>query len=533
MDTSLPSRSTALLLGLVGALLVFRLGAVPLLGPDEPRYTRVAVEMHRAGEWVTPTLQGEPWLEKTPLFYWLAGAGFSVLGETETAARLPAVLATLLLVGITTLAGARLYGTEAGLHSGFVAGTALLMFAYGRAASMDMLLAATVTAAIGLAGLRLLGIGGRWAIPAAAAFAGLATLAKGPLGLLLPGLVVCGFVLATREWRFLRELLSPLAIGAFLIVAVPWYAAILMDQGRHFIDVFVLDHNVQRFTSTIHHHPGPFWYYVPILLAGLFPWSGLSLPALFGLRPRESRHDLFVLLWLALPFVFFSLAGSKLPGYILPCVPPLAIFMGRAAARLVSAAPPERYLSGRVSALIGLVLGALVATTPALLFRLQEPFWRSAIPFGFWALVVMFLFSRRIGADPAGALRLLRVGAAGLLLLLTLAAPPILARRESGRVFFIPTMGREVLAWGAWRTAWMAGYFYNDGKVREVADAREVFSAVDEGPTLVLAGPSERRRLEAMSTMETQVLAHGPRENVLIRVARRTAPPREDPEPTS
>ena len=90
-------------------------------------------------------------------------------------------------------------------------------------------------------------------------------------------------------------------------------------------------------------------------------------------------------------------------------------------------------------------------------------------------------------------------------------------------------MGREVLAWGAWRTAWMAGYFYNDGKVREVADAGEVFSAVDEGPTLVLAGPSERRRLEAMSTLETRVLAHGPRENVLIRVARRTAPPREDP----
>jgi hypothetical protein len=198
--------------------------------------------------------------------------------------------------------------------------------------------------------------------------------------------------------------------------------------------------------------------------------------------------------------------------------------MGRAADRLVSAVPPERYLSGRVTALVSLILAALVATTPALLFRLQEPLWRSALPFGLWALVVAFLFSRRIGADPAGALRLMRVGAAGLLLLLTLAAPPILAGRESGRMLFIPTMGREVLAWGAWRTAWMAGYFYNDGKVREVTDAREIFSAVEEDPTLVLVGPSERRRLEAMSTMETQALAYGPRENVLLRVARRTAP---------
>jgi len=87
--TGLPPRATAVLLALVAALLVLRLGAIPLLGPDEPRYTRVAVEMHRAGEWVRPTLQGEAWLEKPPLFYWLAGAAFSALGETEAAARLP------------------------------------------------------------------------------------------------------------------------------------------------------------------------------------------------------------------------------------------------------------------------------------------------------------------------------------------------------------------------------------------------------------------------------------------------------------
>jgi 4-amino-4-deoxy-L-arabinose transferase-like glycosyltransferase len=395
------------------------------------------------------------------------------------------------------------------------------MFAYGRAASMDMLLAATVTTSIGLAGLRLLGMADRWAVPVAASFAGLATLAKGPLGLLLPVLVLGALILATREWRLAREMVSPWAIGAFVVVAAPWYVAILGDQGRHFIDVFVLNHNLQRFTSTIHHHPGPFWYYLPILLAGLFPWSGLALPAVFQIRPRTSRPDLFLLLWLGLPLVFFSLAGSKLPGYILPCVPPLAIFMGRAADRLVNAAPPDRYISGRVTALVGLVLGALVATTPAFLFRLQEPFWRSAIPFGFWALAVTFLFSRRIGADPIGALRLLRIGAAGLLLLVTLAAPPILARRESGRRLFIPTMGQEVLAWGAWRTAWMSGYFYNDGKVREVTDATEVFAAVDQGPTLVLVGPSERRRLEAMGSIEARVLAHGPRQNVLLRLERR------------
>jgi 4-amino-4-deoxy-L-arabinose transferase-like glycosyltransferase len=387
---------------------------------------------------------------------------------------------------------------------------------------MDMLLAATVTLAVGLAGLRALGIAGRVAVVAAAAAAGLATLAKGPLGLLLPALVLGGYVLAAREWRFLRELGSPPAIAAFLLVAAPWYAAILRDQGRHFVDVFILNHNVERFTSTVHHHPGPFWYYLPVLLAGLFPWSGLLVPALFRTSPRSSRVDLFLVLWLALPLVFFSLAGAKLPGYILPCVAPLAILIGRAADRLVKEGPtPERLLSGRVAALVGLVLGALMAAAPAALFRLQEPLWRSAIPSGVWALVVVFLFSRRVGPDPAGALRLLRIGAAGLLLLLTLAAPEVLARRESGKALFAGAMGREVLAWGAWRTAWMAGYFYNDGRVREVAEATEILSATSEDAVLVLAGPSERRRLEAMRSLEVHTLTVGPRENALLRVERR------------
>jgi 4-amino-4-deoxy-L-arabinose transferase-like glycosyltransferase len=523
MPHGLPPRATALLLALVLALLAFRLGAVPLLGPDEPRYTRVAVEMHRAGEWVRPTLQGEPWLEKTPLFYWLAGGAFSLLGETEAAARAPSVLAALLLVGTTALVGARLYGSAAGLHAGFVAGTSLLPFAYGRAASMDMLLAAAVTLSIGLAGLRALGVAGRLAIVAAAAAAGLATLAKGPLGLLLPLLVLFGFVAATREWRFAREMLSPAALAAFALVSLPWYVAILLDQGRHFLDVFILDHNVQRFTSTVHNHPGPPWYYVPVLLAGLLPWSGLAVPALFRVAPRSSRTDLFVLSWLLLPLLFFSLAGSKLPGYILPCVPPLALLTGRAADRLITEGPtPDRLLSGRVAALVGLVLAALLAAAPAALFRLQEPLWRSAIPLGVWALVVAFLFSRRVGPDPAGALRLLRIGAAGLLLLVAMAAPPILAARESGARLFVPAMGRPVLAWGAWRTAWMAGYFYNDGKVREVEQATEVFSAVEREATLVLAGPSERRRLEAMGSLEVHALAEGPRGNALLRVERRT-----------
>jgi 4-amino-4-deoxy-L-arabinose transferase-like glycosyltransferase len=519
---ALPPPGTALLLALVAGLLLFRLGAVPLLGPDEPRYARVAVEMYRAGEWIRPTLQGRPWLEKPALYYWLAGAAFRALGETEAAARAPAVLATLLLVGATALVGARLYGGPAGLHAGFICGTSLLTFAYGRAASMDMLLAAGVTVAVGLGGLRLLGIAGRLAWPAAAAFAGLATLAKGPLGLLLPLLVVLACVLVTREWRQLRGLLSPWTVAAFLLVAAPWYVAIWRDQGRAFIDVFLLDHNLQRFTSTVHRHPGPFFYYAPVLILGLFPWSGLLLPALGSLCPRADRRDLFLLLWLALPLAFFSAAGSKLPGYILPCVPPLALLMGRAADRLVGhSLETPRGTGPRAAGVLTLILGIVAALAPVVLMARGEPYARLAMPFGVFALLTALGFARRIGSDPAGALRLMRIGAAGGLILLALAAPPILARRESGRDLFIPARGRDVLAWGAWRTAWMAGYFYNDGRVRPVESLGEITEEAATRPTLVLCGPAECRRLERLMAYRATVLAEGPRQNALMRLERR------------
>jgi len=518
----LPKRPTALLLALTAALLLFRLGSVPLIGPDGPRYARVAVEMRRSGDLVTPTLAGQPWLEKPPLYYWLAAAAFAVLGETETAARLPSVAAALLLVGGTAFFGARLYGPHAGLHAGFVTATAPLVFVYGRAAAMDMLLAAMVTGATGLFGLRFLGLAGRYAVPAAWGLMALATLAKGPLGFLLPGLIVAGYILATRQWRLAREALSPAGIALFLLVAAPWHLLVWRDQGRAFVDVFLLNHNVQRFTSTIHRHPGPFVYYLPVLLVGLFPWSGLVLSGLGIARPRRSPADVFLLLWLVLPLLFFSAAGSKLPGYILPCLAPLALLVGRAAHQMaVGELNAPAGTGPRAAAMLTLLIACVLAAAPLLLRRLGEPDWSLAIPFSAWCFLVGLGFRLRTERDPVAALGLLRVGAAGALVLLALAAPPILARRESGRALFVRAGGREVLVWGASRTAWMAGYFYNDGKVREAAGEEEIAAAAASGPVLVLAGPGERRRLEAAPGLAVDVLAEGPRGAALLQVRRR------------
>jgi 4-amino-4-deoxy-L-arabinose transferase-like glycosyltransferase len=300
-------------------------------------------------------------------------------------------------------------------------------------------------------------------------------------------------------------------------VAGPWYGAILAAQGRAFVDTFLLNHNVARFTSTVHNHPGPIIYYVPVLLAGLYMGSGLTLPGLAALRPRVPA-DLFVLCWLGAPLLFFSAAAAKLPGYILPCIPPLAIAAGRAADRLVQGGRPGGW--ARAAGLVTVALGAVVAAAPIALRQMGDPLWTIVVPPAVWALVASLAVSRRLAVDPAGALRILRVGAAGLLLLLTSAAPPLLARRESGRDLFRHTGGQEVLAWHAWRTAWMAGYFYNDGKVREVATLAEITAAAANGPVLVLCGPAELRILRRLPGYAASVVDEGPREQALVRVVR-------------
>jgi 4-amino-4-deoxy-L-arabinose transferase-like glycosyltransferase len=539
-DRSLPVRGTSILLLLTAALLAFRLGAVPLLGPDEPRYARVAVEMDRAGEWVTPTLQGRPWLEKPVLYYWLAGAAYSLLGEIELAARLPSVLAAVVSVGLTALFGARIYGAGTGLAAGFALGTAVLPFAYGRAAAMDGLLACLVSAAIALIGLHVLGVAGRLAVPAGWACMGLATLAKGPLGVVLPGLVLLGWLLTAPRGPAARRVATPGSLLLFLLVASPWYAAIVLDQGWNFVDVFILDHNLLRFTSTLHAHPGPFGYYVPVLLLGLFPWSALLLPGFGALEPRREPADRLLLLWLLLPLAFFSSAGSKLPGYILPCLPPLALIIGRGATALVRGVALPRGLGSRAAARLGLLLAAALfglalelvigaAAGPRVFPRTLygQPGLTALLPAALWVVVVAFLAARLIERRPDSALGMMRTGAAGFLLLLALAVPPLLGPLQSGRHLFLSANGRETVAWGAWRTAWMAGYFYNDARVRETETWWETREALEQGAPLVLCGPRECETLEQIrDDVETLRLAEGPRGNALLRVRLR-APARE------
>jgi len=528
-DSPSAGRQCIWLLVLTGVLLCLRLGATPLLGPDEPRYARVAVEMNRAHAWVLPTLGGRVWMEKPVLYYWLAKPALALFGETELAVRLPSALAGVVSVLFVFLVGCRLLGRRAGFYSALIMATAVLAFVYSRAAAMDALLAACVTGAIGLAALRLFEDAGPWTLVGAYALAGLATLAKGPLGILLPTLVFGTYWLTTRRKQDLTRLVSVGGLLAFAVVAVPWYALITAREGRDFLDVFILNHNIQRFTSTIHHHPGPVFYYLPILLAGLFPWTALLPLGLGRLQPAKNPRHRFLLVWLVAPLVFFSLAGSKLPGYIVPCVAPLALVTGAGAASLTAA---DQRRSSRwllpAGAAINLVVAALLVALPFVLRAQGHSSWRLLLLPGAWAAglgILGLLWARR-----PRVVRLLALGAPGLLVLLALTTPRPLAEVASGKALFegIPPRD-EILVLGASRSAWMAGYFYHEGRVREMpGGATAVLEAAARQPVLVLCGRSDCRRL-AEPGYSVETLRFGPRHSRLVSVSRRRGTQVESP----
>jgi hypothetical protein len=458
-------RDGMMILGLQLLLLLFRLGSVPLLGPDEPRYARVAVEMARANEFTTPTLGGEAWLEKPPLYYWLAGLGYRVLGETEAAARWPAVFAALLLTGFTGAVGARLFGASCGRIAMLILATSPLTFAYGRAATMDMLVAAFITGASGAFILSILGIAGASAVPAAWALVGLAVLAKGPIGVVIPAGLALLLLLLLRRFE-LRRVASPAALALSALIAAPGSSRSMRIRASisSRCSSSTTTSNASPPRSTI--IPGRVYYYVPVLLLGVFPWTGVAVAAGGALAAVRRDHRLAVLAWMLVPLGLFSAAGSKLPGYILPCLPPLAIIMALAARRLVKR--DESAAAARAAGLIGLVAGAVLAALAIRGLRGGEVWGTQRNDArGMGARDDVHGLARFPGGSERCAASAFH-GAAGFLLLLSLVAPPVLEAMESGRRLFLPAQGREVLVAGAWRTAWMAGYFYNDGRVREL-----------------------------------------------------------------
>ena len=298
-------------------LYVFHVGAVGWLGPDEPRYSSIGFAMAAAGDWVAPRLWGEVWFEKPPLTYWLAALGKSAGLSGEWAARLPvAFLSIVFLAGFVYITR-RLLSLEAAAIAGILLATSAGWVAFSQLAVTDLPLAATFCSSVLLLVWWTEG-GPRWTLPVAGAFLGLAILAKGlvPVALFAP--------LVLMYWRRWRAL--PAFLGTTLLVALPWYWAVTLRYGRAFLDDFFWKHHFQRFATGALQHGQPWWFYVPILLAGLLPWT----PLIAKVRPAEwwrAPHTRALLLVCGWGCAFFSASRAKLPGYVLPLLPLFCILI--------------------------------------------------------------------------------------------------------------------------------------------------------------------------------------------------------------
>ena len=304
-----------------------------LWSPDEGRYAEIGREMLVSGDWITPRLDYVRYFEKPALVYWATAASLGVFGTGEAVARFPVLLSALAVLALTAWLGAMVAGRRAGLMAAAMLASCPMFFTMAQFLVLDMPLAALVTAAL-CASWRGLSAHAKgddgwktWPVVASALLA-LGTLTKGPIAVILAGMVLVPALLSRHappltQVPWLRMLL------VYLAITVPWFLLIHRVHPE-FTRFFFIHEHWDRYTKPDHARPGAWWYFLAILAGGFFPWS-LLLPATLIARPRVAPGALaYLACWAALPVAFFSLSQSKLPSYILPVFPAVAVWLATA-----------------------------------------------------------------------------------------------------------------------------------------------------------------------------------------------------------
>ena len=303
------------------------IGKSALFDRDETSYAEIVREMRVSHDWLLPRLNGKEFYEKPILPFWFIGVGYASFGVNEFGARIVSALFGIGTALLTAAIGRRLFGPAAGLRAGVVLSSSLLFLVVSRAALTDPPFLFFFTAAIALfvpvRQSQSVGTGTRTAMYAAIS---LATLCKGPVGALLPLAVIGSFTIREDGLAGLRRLRPLLGMVVFAAVVVPWYGYAAWRTGGSSLREFLLRDNLGRFVAPLQHHAAPIWIYVPALLVAFLPWS-IFLPGAIRRAPRGEAFRLMVL-WAAIPLVFFSLAATKLPHYLLPIFPALALLVG-------------------------------------------------------------------------------------------------------------------------------------------------------------------------------------------------------------
>ena len=327
-----------------------------LVGADEPRYAQIAHEMlgqfdsahtirGKLAACITPYLYGHPWLEKPALYYWRAMFVFQEFGVHDWSARLPSASFAFIMVALIYL-HMRRFRPGGHLDAALITVACAGIIGFSRGASTDMQMAAPLS--IGLLGwYAWYETDSKFWLFDIYFFTGVATLAKGPVAPLLAIVIVAAFAFLRKEWSILRRSLWWPGVALYFAITLPWFIAVQHENPTFFREFF-LEHNLQRFSTNRYQHEQPFWYYLVVVVLAVMPWTVIAMRALVdGIqtsvaewrlrrsspnkpapnRPGDAFPE-FLVLWALIPIVFFSFSQSKLPGYILPSIPPITILTG-------------------------------------------------------------------------------------------------------------------------------------------------------------------------------------------------------------
>jgi 4-amino-4-deoxy-L-arabinose transferase-like glycosyltransferase len=454
--------------------------ALGLVGADEPRYAQIAREMLAAhsddchevhakitphslsptdlhasyhclvGGTITPILYGRPWLEKPALYYWRTMGFYKEFGVSDWSARLPSASGALALV-ILAFLHLRRFRPGGHLDAALIMVSCVAIVAFARGASTDMQLAAPFS--IGMLGwYAWYETGKKFWLFDLYFFGAAATLAKGPVAPFMALAIICLFLGLRREWSALRRTIWIPGIVLYLAMVLPWYVAV-QRRNPTFFNEFFWQHNIERYTTNLYQHHQPFYFYAVVLVLGLMPWTALALRALvdgiqtsiaeWKVRFKPQRYvghvragdafPEFLVLWALFPILFFSFSGSKLPGYILPSVPPLAILTGDYLFRIRRPGIPS-WLLNTHAALTGLLAFVLLLCPQYMVYQRIIPAPRTfvyAAVLGIFVAVFIIAVVRRFGVQFARLVTLLPL--AGLLFFLLGINGPLLDLNYSAR----------------------------------------------------------------------------------------------------
>jgi 4-amino-4-deoxy-L-arabinose transferase-like glycosyltransferase len=463
---------------LIYFLYFFHLTATGMLGPDEPRYAAIGREMARSGDWITPRLWGEPWFEKPALLYWMTGIGFRLGLGPDLAPRLPVAIVSVIFLALFLWLLRRQFGDRPAWYATAILGTSAGWIGLSHAGVVDIPLAATFSLAVLLA-RAWTQKGDRSLLPYAAACLGLAVLAKGGVALVL---ILPVLWAGRRCWR---DLLRPSVWGPFLATGFPWYILCFLKNGIPSLEILIWQHQVERLVSNSLQHGQPFWFYLPVLLAGVFPWTPL-VALIFRQNVRKAGADFILVVGFGL--VFFSISWNKLPEYLLPLLPSLAALAGLALADL----------EDRAATRILAVCAGLASLAPMLSGILPE-----ALAGGI----------TRSHVPPMGSLWILPLAVCVLILRPTVAVSAIVVAITAATVFLkissLPMVDEVVSARPIWRqiagrrdqvcVEWMHRryrYGLNYYSVTPLPDC-----TVEEKPLHVVQGVTDPPRLSAPSAL--------------------------------